>query len=186
MDGKVVFEGKSKKGRKYLIRYPILADVQAMTDFINTVSLEQTFIRMQGEQQTLEDETKYLAGQLARIEKHKSVQLLVFSEEEMIGISAIDLRDRVERHEGIFGMFLSKECRGEGIGRNLMQVIMDEAARALPDLKIVTLGVFANNPLAIELYQKFGFKEFGRLPKGILHKGKYVDHIHMYKNVRGF
>lgn len=50
-------------------------------------------------------------------------------------------------------------------------------------IKIVELSVYQNNPLAKELYEKFGFKQFGKLPKGIKHRGIYVDHIYMYKNV---
>jgi len=51
-------------------------------------------------------------------------------------------------------------------------------------LKIITLGVFANNPIALKMYQKrFDLKEYGRLPQGIKHRGKFVDHIFLYKRV---
>lgn len=46
-------------------------------------------------------------------------------------------------------------------------------AKKLPDLKSV----------AYNLYRQFGFIEFGRLPKGILHKNQYVDRLEMYKNI---
>jgi RimJ/RimL family protein N-acetyltransferase len=34
------------------------------------------------------------------------------------------------------------------------------------------------------MYQKFGFIEYGTLPKGILYKGEYIDEIKMYKEVK--
>jgi len=33
------------------------------------------------------------------------------------------------------------------------------------------------------MYEKFGFKKYGCLPGGVLHKGKYVDHLYMYKKL---
>lgn len=62
-----------------------------------------------------------------------------------------------------------------------MKLTLKEADKNLPKLRIITLGVFSDNALAQKMYEKFGFKEYGRLPKGVLHKNKYVDHIYMYK-----
>ena len=33
------------------------------------------------------------------------------------------------------------------------------------------------------MYEKFGFTEYGNLPEGIKHKGKYINHIYMYKKI---
>lgn len=184
MDRKIVFEGKTKKGTSIVIRYPNQEDAQEMCDYINTLSLEQTFIAFQGEQNTLESETKYLNELLEKIEKRKAVLLLVFCDGKLIGNSGIDLRDKAMSHEGVFGISIAKDFRGEGIGKILMTHVLEEAEKNLPELKIITLGVFSDNDLAYEMYEKFGFKEFGRLPKGIKHKKEYVDHIYMYKNVR--
>ena len=59
-----------------------------------------------------------------------------------------------------------------------------EALKNIPELRIITLGVFATNDIAMNMYKKFGFVEFGRLPEGVLHRGNYIDHIYMYKRVR--
>ena len=184
MEGKVVFEGLSDKGNKILIRYPTKDDAQIFCDYINILSKEKTFVRFQGEEVSLEDETKYLNTQLDRISKKQTVELIVFCNNKLIGISSIDMKDKTESHEGVFGISITKEYRGEGIGKKFMQLVLEEAEKNMPQLRIVTLGVFSNNPLAKSMYEKFGFKEHGRLPKGSLHKGEYVDHIYMYKNVR--
>ena len=184
MEGKVIFEGLSKKGSRILIRYPTRNDASAMCEYINVLSKEQTFIRFQGEQMSLADETKYLNGQLKKIFKKQAIQLLVFCNNKLIGICAVDMKEKTESHEGVLGISIAKEYRREGIGKALMQLILKEAEKSISQLKIITLGVFGDNVLAKSIYEKFGFVEFGRLPKGVLHKGRYVDHIYMYKNIR--
>ena len=184
MEGKVVFEGLSSKGNKITVRYPARSDAEQMRDYINTLSKEQTFIRFQGEKVSLGDETKFLNNQLRRIVKKTTVMLLVFCNNKLIGISSIDMKDKTESHEGVFGISIINEFRGEGIGTILMRLVLEEAERNIPQLRIVTLGIFDGNVKAKSMYEKFGFKEYGRLPKGVLHKGKYIDHIYMYKNIR--
>ncbi len=184
MEGKIVYRGKTKKGNEIIIRYPQKDDAQAMCDYINTLSKEQTFIRFQGEEVSLESETKYLQEQLEKIAKNQSVQLLAFSGGKLMGISEIDMKDKVEESEGVFGISLLEEYRGEGAGKKLMELVIKEVEENIPHLRIVTLGVFANNPVARDLYEKLGFKEYGRLPGGVLYKGQYVDHVYMYKQVK--
>lgn len=183
MQGKIVFQGTTEKDKLILVRYPKEGDAGAMWAYINKLSKEQTYILFQGEEIAFKDEEEYLKKTLEKIEKKKAVQLLVFSNHKLIGISEINLRDRAIAHEGVFGISVSKEYRGEGIGKKLMEQVLKEAKKNLPQLKIVTLGVFSNNLLAIKIYKKFEFKEFGRLPEGILYKRKYLDHIYMYKTV---
>lgn len=182
--GQIVYQGEIPKGNRILIRYPNEEDAQAMTDYINTLSKEQTYIRFQGEEISLEDEAKYLNCQLQNIQNNNTVQLLVFCGDKLIGIAAVDMKDKTESHEGVFGISLAKEYRGDGIGTTLMNVTLQEAEKHLSQLRIVTLGVFGDNDLAQEMYKKFGFQEYGRLPGGSKHKDRYVDHIYMYKQVK--
>lgn len=184
MEGKIVFEGKIKEGDTYTIRYPAKNDALLMQKYINSLSKERTFIRFQGEQLSLEEETKFLNAQLNKIEKHQSILLLLEYEKRVAGVSGIDLKDKSESHEGVFGISLIKEFRGQGIGKIFMDLTIDEAIKNISQLKLITLGVFGNNSLAIEIYKKAGFKEYGRLPKGSVHREKYVDHVYMYKQVR--
>lgn len=184
MERKIVFEGLSKKGNKIVISYPTEDDAEIFCEYINALSKEKTFVRFQGEEIKLKDEEKYLRSQLKRIAKKQTVELLVFCNNKLIGISSIDMKDKTESHEGMFGISITKAYRGEGIGKKFMQAVLEEAIKNMPQLRIITLGVFGDNPLAKSIYEKFGFKEYGRLPNGSLHKEKYVDHIYMYKNVK--
>lgn len=183
---KIIYNGITKRGQKYTIRYPSKDDAVLMLDYINNLSKEKTFIRFQGEQVSLEEETKYLEDELEKIHDHKSIILLIESDGVIYGIADINLKDKSSRHEGVFGISLHKEFRGQGIGKILLRLTIDEAVKNIPDLKLITLGVFGNNKLAVDMYKKEGFTEYGRLPRGAIHRDKYVDHIYMYKRVRDF
>lgn len=87
-------------------------------------------------------------------------------------------------HTGMFSMFILKEWRECGIGKMLMEAMMNWA-EANPLIEKVTLGVFSTNTRAHNLYKKFGFTEEGRCPKDMkLKDGSYIDSILMYKFVK--
>jgi len=91
-------------------------------------------------------------------------------------------RKRIE-HTGEFGMGVLPTYRDQGIGACLIQVLL-KWATANPIIEKVKLGVFDNNPRAIHLYQKMGFKEEGKRVAEIkMSDGQYHDVIEMYKNV---
>jgi len=184
MESNIVFAGKSQKGKQIEIRYPKKEDLEDMQQYINELSKERTFIRFQGEQVNKEDEEKYLNSQLERIKSKLTVQLLVFCEGKLIGISGIDIKDKIESHIGLFGITINKDFRGEGIGSILMKMVIKEAIKNLPALEIITLAVYAENNLAVKIYKSFGFLEYGKLPKGIKRESRYSDHVFMYKVVK--
>lgn len=180
---KIVYQGKTKIGKEIIVRYPQLGDEKEMWRYINELSKEKTFVRFQGEEITLEEEIKYLKNQLELIEKKQSVKLLAFSNNILIGITEINMRDKTEKHVGILGISIAKDFRGEGLGKILMELVLKEAKKELPDLKIVTLEVYSTNDIAKNLYQQCGFIKYGILPNGITRGGNYEDAILMYKNI---
>ena len=181
--GEIIHRGKTKKGKVFIVRYPVMGDLKKLLDYFNTISKEQTFIRFQGEQLTLDEEKKYLESLLEKIEKKEAVKLFAFYQNQLIALADIKLLDKTSNHVGVFGITVDKQFRGEGIGKKLMNLVIEEAKKNLVKLKIITLGVFSNNPIACKIYGKMGFTQYGKLPKGILHRKKYVDHIFMYKNI---
>jgi ribosomal protein S18 acetylase RimI-like enzyme len=180
----IVFSGETSKGTSVIIRYPLKEDLHEMWDVINELSQERTFITYQGEKISLQDEEEYLSSQLDKMLKGKTVQLLAFCDDVLVGVSSIDFLDRVEQHTGVFGITVIKSFRGKGIGALLMREVFRETAKVRPSLEIVTLWVFANNNLAIRMYEGFGFQEYGRLPRGIKLEHGYVDRISMYKSLK--
>ena len=181
--GMVVAQGSTTRGN-YSIRYPVQGEAAALCDYINALSQEKTFILFQGEEITLEFEQAYLDSQLEKISNGSLVQLFATAGDQIIGVSEVGMKNRVESHIGDFGISIAREWRGLGIGSALMQAVLNEAQAHLPTLKIVTLSAFANNETAIRMSQRFGFQEHGRLPRGIVHHGQHIDHIYMHNEVR--
>jgi len=179
----IVYQGNTKSGKQIIIRYPMISDTPVILDYFNTLSSEKTFIRFQGEQLTLQEETVYMNDFMLKMSQHKAVKLLVFHNNQLIGVADIRMEDKISGHVGIFGITIAKDFRKDGIGKLLMKLIIDEAKKYLVDLKIITLGVFSDNPLAHKMYRAMGFTDYGRLPEGVKHKDLYVDHIWMYLKV---
>lgn len=148
------------------------------------MSKEQTFLVLfQGNEIPLNEEQKWLEGMLGKIDQGKAIQLFVFVNKQLAGVSDIVMKDKAEKHVGIFGITIAKSFRNEGIGSLLMERIIEEAKQYLKELKILTLMCFSDNEIAIKLYKKMGFVEYGKLPKGLIRKGQFTDHIYMFKEV---
>lgn len=77
------------------------------------------------------------------------------TEKERIGYSQIyDVKeDQLE-----VGFAISPDYQGKGYGKNLVMATIEKAKETFPDRKIV-LYVKTDNPKAIYIYKKYGFKE---------------------------
>ncbi|MDF2885244.1 MAG: acetyltransferase [Clostridiaceae bacterium] len=86
-------------------------------------------------------------------------------------------------HTGSFGIMIHKDYRGMGIGRMLVNELLDWAEKN-SFIEKVSLGVFSTNHRAISLYKSMGFEEEGRKIKEIrMNENEYIDDILMYKFV---
>lgn len=181
---KYIYQITTKTGNTVSFRYPTIMDAEILMNYINKISAEKSFISFQGEQQTLEKETNWLKDKLEKIKEKECVYLLGFIDNKLIGCSEVELKSLIKKHIGGFGISVAKECRGEGVGKILMDLVIKEAIKNIKELKIITLECFAINNIAINLYQKLGFKEYGRLPQGLKRQGKFVDEVLMFKKIK--
>lgn len=179
---KLVFKGKTTDGIPYIIRYPKRTDLHELWRYINEISKEQTFISLQGEEISLEEERVFLNRELRKIKENKGLLLIVETNKKIIGVSHINRGVRISSHIGTFGISIAKDFRGKGIGKKLIKTIIAESKK-LAGIKIIELECFASNDAACKLYKSCGFKEYGRLPGGLSHKGSYVDDILMYYEI---
>jgi ribosomal protein S18 acetylase RimI-like enzyme len=112
------------------------------------------------------------------------VNILVFHQKDkLVGSAQVVQGSLTEKHLGKFGIALSKDYRGFGLGKALMQLTLTEAKKKLTGLEIIELSVWKRNKVARNLYRQFGFKKYGALPKGVKTPDGYDDHIFMYLDI---
>lgn len=172
----------SKKIDKIIFRPPEISDVDRLTEYINKLSAENTYIRFSGEMLTKEDEYKIVESWLQNIKQGDKAMLLAFLGDQLIGCCNVD-RNKEDRkrglHVGTLGLSMKKEFREQGIGLSLAKVTIDLAKKTIPGLRLIKLTVYQPNTKAINLYKKLGFVQTGFIPKGLLYKGSYYDELIM-------
>ena len=107
MEEKIVFKGKTKSGKEIIIRYPSQDDLKEMWSYINALSLEKTFVRYQGEKISIAEEEKFLKDLLKKVNEKKNLTLVAFHNKKLIGISGVEMFDRVEKHIGLIGISIA-------------------------------------------------------------------------------
>lgn len=78
------------------------------------------------------------------------------------------------RHSASIGIMVHKDYQGKGIGKKLMETVIDLADNWLM-LKRLELGVFKDNIRALKLYKSFGFEIEGTKKCAAIRNGEYVD-----------
>ena len=110
-----------------------------------------------------EQESRFLAR---KAESPNKIEVIALMEGKIVGTAGIDAVGAFYklRHRAEFGVNILKEYWGLGVGRALMEACIQCAREA--GYAQLELSVVAENTRAIALYQKAGFVEFGRNPRG--------------------
>jgi RimJ/RimL family protein N-acetyltransferase len=98
----------------------------------------------------------------------------------LLGVVGLERDERTKvRHIGhVVSMMVRTSERGRGIGKALLDALIDEA-REPAGLEMLTLTVTDGNSSAVRLYERTGFARFGTLHKAIKVGGQYHDKVHM-------
>jgi putative acetyltransferase len=75
-------------------------------------------------------------------------------------------------------MMVHKDYQGQGIGKKLLETLLDIADNWLMLVR-VELDVYTDNERAINLYKKYGFEPEGIQRKSAIRNGKYIDALMM-------
>ncbi|MDM5221118.1 GNAT family protein [Peribacillus sp. NJ11] len=167
----------------YMIRTGELEDAEAVLELQNSVISEgEYFIAVSNEfNKTIEQQRDWIQRSL---ENERETIIVAEINGEVIGWIGFESENRKRMsHKGSFGLMIRKNYRGMGIGKELVQALLDWA-EANPLIEKVSLGVFSTNHRAIALYKSMGFVEEGRKIKEFkMSESEYVDDIIMYKLV---
>jgi RimJ/RimL family protein N-acetyltransferase len=181
--GKILQEFVSKSGKPIAIRCPKEDDAEKLLVFINPIAVEDTFTNINNHVFTLEEEQDFVERIMREAREGNSVYLFVEHEGIIVGAAHVGRKkaNSYGRHDhvGVFGITVAKDFRGDGIGKVFMETVIAEAKKEIPGLRMIELHCFSTNTAGLALYEKLGFKECGRLPGGILHRGEYVDNVNM-------
>jgi ribosomal protein S18 acetylase RimI-like enzyme len=116
----------------------------------------------------------------ARLET--STLLGAFSEARLMGISGFAIQQgEKQAHKGvIWGMYVRSDARTAGVGRRLMEAIIDLARDRV---ELIQLSVVRDNEAARRLYASLGFQEYGLERNALKQGGRYYDEVLMAKDL---
>ena len=166
----------AKDGREVVLRSVKWEDLDDLLELINSLVKESADIT-RTKKVTRPEEAEWLGRYLARIEKKEIINCAAEVDGKVVANSEIGKREDPMSHVGSFGIAIKQGYRNIGIGTHIIRALVEESKRAR--LRILVLEVFDTNKIAKHLYQKMGFKEAGRIPKGVYKNGEYLDDIRM-------
>lgn len=103
-----------------------------------------------------------------------------FDQHTLIGIvtllqeSALKMRHRAN----IFAMYISPAARGEGIGKALMEMAIEQAKES-QEIEKINLSVVSSNEVGKNMYLQLGFKVFGTEEMALKVGDTYYEELHM-------
>jgi len=166
-----------------VVRKANLEDASRILQIQKEVVEEDVYLTTSSDEfdKTIEQQRDWMEKILAN---DKETMLVAETSKGIVGWIVFFSQNRIRlSHTGSFGMMIDKDFRDKGIGKLLIEGLLDWA-ESNPLIEKVSLGVFSTNERAIALYKKMGFIEEGRKIKEFkMDNGEYVDDILMYKFV---
>jgi ribosomal protein S18 acetylase RimI-like enzyme len=167
-----------KNNQEVTIRKVIKEDAQKMIDFYNIVGGETDFLSFGANEfkRDLQDYEEYIT---ATSKEPNSIMLLALIDSEIISIATINSSQKERtKHVGTLGIVISEKYTGLGLGKILMNDLLDWAKQNGITKKI-SLVTNENNTVAIELYKKVGFEVEGLLKHDNFIRGNYSNTVVM-------
>lgn len=176
-----------KDGRKAVLRSPEEKDAGAYLSYFLTVLSETEYLSCSADevQANEKKEREYVKGVLA---SSSSAIACVFLDGEIIADTCVSIpqpeKNRL-KHRAYLGIAVKKQFWSQGIGSTLL-CVADEIAKKLGASQI-ELEVNSDNARARALYERFGYREWGRIPHGVKKDdgSGYSEMLTMGKFLRG-
>ena len=155
----------AKNGKEVLLRNGEAADGAAVLENFNQTHAETDYLL------TYPDENRFDAEQEGRFlarktESPREIELLAVVDGKVVGTAGVDAVGSKYKvaHRAEFGISVLKEYWGLGIGRAMTEACI-QCARDAGYVQL-ELSVVADNARAVAMYQRAGFVECGRNPRG--------------------
>ena len=178
--GQIVSKLRLKDGCNVTIRTPRARDIDGFLALINGLVKEDAMILMDKPFKRKE-EVLWLRNLLKELKTGKTIYLLAEVNGKIVGGTNVTKHLGKSKHVGGFGISIKDGYRDIGLGTTLAKEVIKQAKKS--GLKLLLLEVFDQNPRAIHMYEKIGFREVGRIPKKLYHKGRYHSGIQMAKEI---
>lgn len=163
-----------------IIREAVPADAEAVIHLLNETATQTGFMT-QGEEGlgiSVEEEAKELDKLYS---SDNNCVLLAVVDEQVIGIASIHGSSKPKiRHIGEIGIVIDKDYWGMGLGRLMMEELLDWANDA-DVLKRLQLQVQFRNKRARALYESLGFELETVIKYGVKDNDEYLDVCQMSK-----
>jgi RimJ/RimL family protein N-acetyltransferase len=176
--GRVLNDFTATDGREVILRTPTLEDIDDRMELLNSFVEENAEIA-DTTKVTRDQEAKFVSRIITKMERDELFFLVAEIGRKVIASADIRILHGDERHVGVLGAGVRRDLRGLGIGTQMMNTLIDQAAAL--GLKVLTMQVFATNKRAIHVYEKVGFVQTGRIPKKHYRDGRYIDEVIMTK-----
>lgn len=107
---------------------------------------------------------------------HRSITLGAFAHGELVGITGVHHQQgrKVQHKAMVWGVFVAPEYRGRGLGGQLVDAAI-AAARAMPGVVELQLGVGVTREAARALYRSRGFVVTGIERRALFLGDRYLD-----------
>ncbi|MBF1005105.1 MAG: GNAT family N-acetyltransferase [Lachnospiraceae bacterium] len=182
----MVFEERSLKdklGRPIVLRNARPEDAEDLIRYLKTTSAETPYLIREPEEITMTD-TKERQLIQAKIDADRELMLVAFLDGKHVGNCSLMSIAPYKRykHRCEVAIALYKEYCGCGIGKAMLQIILDVAKKV--GYEQAELEVVAENEDAIHLYEKLGFEKYGTFPDNMkFADGSYMDAYWMMKKL---
>jgi RimJ/RimL family protein N-acetyltransferase len=171
-------------GQRVVVRCPVPEDADQLLDYAHVVLQESEYFLLAPDelQFTVEEEQAWIREHTA-----DEGQILLAADADGLIVALLGFENGPQRrvaHRGTLHVSVAAAWRGRGIGRILLETLL-EWATINPLIEKVTLSVMASNHRALGLYRKLGFQEEGRLAREIrISPEHYEDELLMCKFVK--
>ena len=154
-----------KDGNGCLLRSCNENDASAVLEIFNRTHAETDNLLTYAEENhfTVESEAAFLDE---KNQSENAVEIGAFIDGNLVGFAGIDsIGDKLKiRHRAEFGVSVERAHWGKGIGKALTEACIECAKKA--GYTQLELSVVSENKAAVSLYEKAGFVEYGRNPRG--------------------